>query len=273
MTQASGVQVTPVPCLAPAPPPLALLGLEPIRAAMEYVSTRLMDRRALPVGDGHPVILFPGLAAHRATVAPLKTCCEELGYAACDWGRGFNTGPRGDVEQWLDVLADEVGDLTRRHGRAASLIGWSLGGFYAREIARKRPRIVRQVITLGTPFAAAGEGTHVTWIYRLLSGQPSQLDRGFAQRLRETPPVPTTSIYSRTDGVIAWQACREVESARSQNIEVQASHCGLIWHPQVWAVVADRLASPEGRWRRYADAGAGVDGAGSGSASKRSNPQ
>lgn len=234
-----------------AAPPLALLGLEPLRAAMEYVSTRLMDRSALPIGDGHPVVLFPGLAAHRTTVAPLKTCCEDLGYAACDWGRSFNTGPQGEIEAWLDTLVDEVDEVTQRHGRAASLVGWSLGGIYAREIARKKPDLVRQVITLGTPFAGGGQSTNAALVYRLLSGQSPTLDDAWAERLRTTPPVPTTSVYSRTDGVVAWQSCRESETARSQSIEVRASHCGLIWHPEVWQVVADRLAQPEGRWRRY----------------------
>lgn len=232
-------------------PPLALLGMEPLRAAMEYLSARLMDRSALPIGDGHPVVLFPGLAAHRNTMAPLRTCCEELGYAACDWGRSFNTGPQGEIEAWLNTLVDEVDEVAQRHGRAASLVGWSLGGIYAREIARKKPALVRQVITLGTPFASGGQGTNAALVYRLLSGQSPRLDAAWAARLRATPPVPTTAVYSRTDGVVAWRACREREGARSQSIEVRASHCGLIWHPEVWHVVADRLAQPEGRWRRY----------------------
>lgn len=235
-----------------ASPPLALFGVEPLRASLEYLSGRFADRGRLPIGDGHPVILFPGLAAHKSTVSPLRSCCEQLGYAACDWGRTFNTGPRGDVDAWLDTLVSETEEVVRRHGRKASLIGWSLGGIYAREIARKKPALVRQVITLGTPFASGGEGTNVAWIYRLLSGQPARIGDALAARLRATPPVPTTSIYTRTDGVVAWQACLEAETPRSQSIAVEASHIGLICNPAVWHVVADRLAQPERRWRRYA---------------------
>jgi hypothetical protein len=85
----------------------------------------------------------------------------------------------------------------------------------------------------------------------MLSGQSPRIDPAFSARLRATPPVPTTSIYSRTDGVVAWQACREARGPRSENVEVDASHIGLVCHPKVWRVVADRLAQPEGRWRRW----------------------
>jgi hypothetical protein len=141
--------------------------------------------------------------------------------------------------------------VAERLGRKVSLIGWSLGGIYAREIARRRPAAVRQVITLGTPFAGSGEHTNVGWIYKLLSGHSPRIDPALTARLRATPPVPTTSIYSRTDGVVAWQACLEARGPRAENVEVEASHIGLVCHPKVWRVVADRLAQPEGHWQRY----------------------
>src|SRR5512140_139114 len=96
-------------------PPWTLLSVEPLRAALEYASMRLMDRAELPVGDGHPVVIFPGLAADRHSVGPLVSLCERLGYRACDWGRGFNTGPQGDVDEWLDDLAQHVDQLTAEH--------------------------------------------------------------------------------------------------------------------------------------------------------------
>ena len=85
-------------------PSLSLLGLEPLRAALEFASMRFMDHETLPVGDGHPVVIFPGLATDKISTGPLKTFCERLGYAAYDWGRGLNTGPQGNVERWLDEL-------------------------------------------------------------------------------------------------------------------------------------------------------------------------
>jgi alpha-beta hydrolase superfamily lysophospholipase len=105
-----------------------LLGTEPVRAAIEYLRMRSMDIASLPRGDGHPVVIFPGLAANEVSTGPLVRLCTQLGYAASDWGRGFNTGPRGNVAAWLDDLADHVDALSAGHTRTMSLIGWSLGG-------------------------------------------------------------------------------------------------------------------------------------------------
>jgi pimeloyl-ACP methyl ester carboxylesterase len=222
-------------------PPLTLLGVEPLRAALEYASMRFMDKGSLPQGDGHPVVIFPGLATDRRATEPLKLFCEELGYTAYDWGRGFNTGPTGDVDRWLDELADHVRELVAHHHETVSLIGWSLGGIYAREVAKKLPRRVRRVITIGTPFAGTAEQTNVAWVYRLVNGQKPPLDDALTQQLRTAPPVPTTSIYSRTDGVVAWQACLNEPGPHTENIEVEGSHCGLGWNPGVLQVVAQRL--------------------------------
>jgi hypothetical protein len=235
-------------------PSLTLLGLEPVRAALEYVGARLMDRRSLPAGDGHPVVLFPGLAADKTAMGPLRNVCEDLGYAAYDWGRGFNTGPVGDIDEWIAELGSHVQTVACAHDSKVSLIGWSLGGIYAREIARLMPDTVRQVITLGTPFAGDGDATNVGWLYRMLSGQQPLIDDSLALRLRCTPPVPTTSIYSRSDGVVAWQACVEAcHHERAESVEVEASHIGLVWHPTAWAVIADRLSQAECAWCRWVD--------------------
>ena len=223
-------------------PSWTLLGIEPVRALLEYAGMRLMDKTALPRGDGHPVVIFPGLASDRHSTAPLKAFCEDLGYAAYDWGRGFNTGPDGHVDAWLDELAQHVQELTAAHGQRISLIGWSLGGIYAREIAKKLRGHVRQVITIGTPFAGTAEQTNVAWVYRLLNGQTPALDEALMARLRTPPDVPTTSIFSRSDGVVAWQACIQGgDREHTENIEIDGSHVGMGWNPQVLSIIADRL--------------------------------
>jgi hypothetical protein len=233
-------------------PPLSLLGMEPVRAALEYTGMRLMNKSELPKGDGHPVVIFPGLATDRTSIAPLKRFLERLGYAACDWGRGFNTGPQGDVDAWLAALTAHVDEFTAAQARRISLVGWSLGGIYAREIAKTLRRRVRQVITIGTPFAGSAEQTNVGWVYRLVNGQAPVLDEGLMARLRTAPEVPTTSIYSRSDGVVAWQACVQAGDApHIDNVEIDGSHCGLGWNPKVLAVIADRLRQPEHGWQRY----------------------
>ncbi len=233
-------------------PPLSLLGSEPWRAAAEFLANQVMPAPAA-AGDGHPVTFLPGLASDGNVVAPLRSHCQRLGCAATDWGRGWNTGPRGDVDRWLHALADAVQALLADSAHAPTLIGWSLGGIDARELAKLGRLQVRQVITIGAPFNGTPEQTHVGWVYRLLSGEKAQLSPALRRPLATAPPVPTTSIYSRTDGVVAWQACRHGAPGRQvQDVEVQGSHLGMGWNPRVLRVVADRLAQRPGHWRRCA---------------------
>jgi pimeloyl-ACP methyl ester carboxylesterase len=234
-----------------------LLGSEPVRAAFEYARMRSMDIGALPRGDGHAVVIFPGLAASHTSIEPLLRLCRRLGYAARDWGRGLNTGPRGDVLAWLDDLAGHVEQLTAAHGGKISLIGWSLGGIYAREVAKRLDARVRQVITVGTPFAGKAEHTNAAWIYRLLNGRAPTFDETLMARLRMPPRVPTTSVFSRSDGIVAWQACMQDGGHGMrcvENIEVAGSHCGLGWNTRVFSIIADRLRQPENAWQPYAKA-------------------
>ena len=237
--------------ILPFPPSLGLLGIEPLRAMFEFAGMHLMDRSRLQAGDGHPVVFFPGLATDRRAIAPLRDCCERLGYAVYDWELGFNTGPQGHIDEWLGGLARHVESVSADHGRRASLVGWSLGGIYAREIAKLVPDAVRQVVTLGTPFAGSGHETNVGWLYHTMNGQAPSVDAELSARLRTTPGVPTTSVYSRSDGVVAWQACVLQRGRMAENVEVDGSHMGLPWNPKVLSVVADRLSQPEGGWRRY----------------------
>ena len=229
-----------------------LLGLEPVRAAFEYAAMRLAPPVSDLAGDGHPVVVFPGLASDQRAIAPLTRFCRGLGYVTHDWGRGFNTGPYGDIDAWLDRLADETAQLADAHGRRVSLIGWSLGGIYAREIAKRKPDHARQVITIGTPFAGSVKQTNAAKLYELLNGQPPALDDHLQAVLKVAPEVPTTSIYSRSDGIVAWQAC--IQSGghdKVENIEVDGSHCGLGWNTAVLAIIADRLRQAEGGWEAY----------------------
>ena len=111
------------------------------------------------------------------------------------------------------------------------------------------------MITIGTPFAGSVELTHVTCVYRMLSGQEPPLPPAMMARLRAAPDAPTTSIFSRTDGVVAWQACiQDGDAAHTENIELDGSHCGLGWNSEVLSVIADRLRQPLGAWQRHARA-------------------
>jgi pimeloyl-ACP methyl ester carboxylesterase len=237
-------------------PSLALLGAEPFRAALEFACHKLEREGDTRPGDGHPVVIFPGLGADGRSVATLREHCLSLGYNAFDWGQGFNTGPQGDLDAWLHTLKTKVADLLAEHRQPATLIGWSLGGLYAREVGKLMAGQVRQVITIATPFNAKADHTHAGWLFRLLSGTSTTIPPELSERLRTPPPLRTTSIFSKSDGVVAWQTCcHDKRSALVHEIEVDGSHIGMGWNRDVLAAVADRLGQPPGIWRRYARAG------------------
>ena len=242
-------------------PSLMMLGIEPMRAMLEFMRLQFASADDHAKGDGHAVVLFPGLGADDRFMVPLARHCERLGYECFHWGRGRNAGPRGDPATWVRGLAGEVDALTEHNGRGVTLIGWSLGGFYAREIAKALPTRARQVITLGCPFAQTADATNVGWLFEWLSGASSMVPERYAKVLRRPPPVPTTSIYSRSDGVVAWQACRVQPGPIAQNVEVASSHLGLVWHPEVLKIVADRLAQPAAAWKSWRPADAPEGGA------------
>lgn len=227
-------------------PPLMLLAAEPFRAAMEYVSQKFSKPDKSKHGDGHPVVIFPGLATDGHAVATLREHCRALGYDAMDWGQGFNTGPQGDLNDWLQHLRLQMTVLLNGSTQKATFVGWSLGGLYAREIAKLMASRVRQVITIGTPFNAEADYTNVGWLFRLLSGAYPVIDSELSQRLRTPPPMRTTAIYSRSDGVVAWQTCRHgKDSPLVHDVEVDSSHIGMGWNKEVLSAVADHLRSPK----------------------------
>lgn len=231
-------------------PSLALLATEPLRAALDFFSARL-GHLAPVAGDGHPVIVYPGLGAGPLTTSQLRSHLQACNLRAHDWELGVNTGPAADFDGWLGSLVKQVHALREQHGRKVSLVGWSLGGIYAREIAKCCPDSVRQVVTLATPFGSMGGANHAGTIFKLLGGDTSQLTPELEARLRERPPVPTTSIYSKSDGLVCWRGCLEPRGAQVENVAVDASHLGMPSHPEVIRIVADRLAQPEDRWRPY----------------------
>lgn len=238
----------------PIRPPNAWLMLLEGRAPWEFAAMLAASPwlRRLPTGDGHPVVVFPGLGANDITTLPLRRFLKHLGYDTHPWGQGFNFGPRRGV---LKQCNDDVRALFRRHAKPVSLIGWSLGGLYARELAKELPDHVRCVITLGTPFTGHPRGTNAWRLFEFVSGQSTHDPQLMAQ-LRKAPPVPTTSIYSRSDGVVAWRCSVNEPGPLTENIEVQASHVGMGMNPLALYAVADRLAQAPGHWKPFDPSGA-----------------
>jgi pimeloyl-ACP methyl ester carboxylesterase len=224
---------------------LAMEGRAPWELGATLASFPLL--RGAPRGDGHAVVVFPGLAASDLSTLPLRAFLAERGYQPNGWQLRFNLGPQGGV---LERSLERVREIRRATGRKVSLVGWSLGGIYAREIAKLAPDDVRCVITLATPFTGNPRANNAWRIYELASGH-SLDDLDEIHRVRETPPVPTTALFSRSDGIVAWRCCVQEPGARAESIEVTASHIGMGVNPITWYAVADRLSQREGRWKPF----------------------
>jgi pimeloyl-ACP methyl ester carboxylesterase len=232
-------------------PALPLYLTEPGRAVGDYglyLAARPLISR-LPRGDGHPVLVLPGLLADDISTRTLRAVLRRLGYDAQGWGLGRNIGPTAAcVNGTRDLLAH----LTDKHQRPVSLIGWSLGGIFARDLARQSPESVRQVITLGSPFRLARNSqSRATKVFDRFSHLHVE-HRTLPLESESIPlTVPATSIYSHYDGIVHWQTCLNTPGERCENIAVMASHLGLGHHPaSIWAV-ADRLAQREGAWTPF----------------------
>jgi alpha-beta hydrolase superfamily lysophospholipase len=238
---------------AATPPAYWLLASE-WRAVGEYVAAR----RALgmmarwPRGDGHPVLVLPGFLAGAPSTQFLRQVLRRLGYRAYDWRLGYNLGVRPSLIKQLPARLDDI--RSRNDGRKVSLIGWSAGGIFARELARYQPDDVRMVITLGSPIRGNQQATHAWQVWRLLSRDPRERDvvSEAARIAREEPlQVPTTCVYSKSDGIVSWRCCLSRLAAQTENVQVRSSHLGYGHNVETLRVIADRLAQPEGQWRPY----------------------
>jgi pimeloyl-ACP methyl ester carboxylesterase len=202
-----------------------------------------------PSGDGHTVIVYPGLLASDFSTRPMRRLLRALGHRVEGWGQGRNIGPQAEV---LDMATERIQALAQQRGGAVSLVGWSLGGLYARELAKRVPDSVRLVVTLGSPFTGAPGATNADGVFAWANRNRSSVTIA-RDALRTPPPVPTTSIYSRTDGVVAWQCSVEKmdAGAKVENIEVGASHLGLGVNPFALFALADRLSQTKSGWQPF----------------------
>lgn len=231
----------------PGPPSALLLALEGARAALEWGALGLSWPwlGSAARGDGHPVLVLPGLIANDSTTWPLRRFLERQNFAVHPWGMGFNLGPRGDL---LERLLRRMDALVAHAGSRISLVGWSLGGAIARVLATQRPELVRNVVTLGSPHHGDPRASNAWRVFEIASGY-SVDDPELKRLFRVQPAVPMTSFLSRSDGVVHWQTSLLPDSPLTENIEVLASHLGMGANPAVLWALADRLAQPEGRWR------------------------
>jgi pimeloyl-ACP methyl ester carboxylesterase len=217
---------------------VALAATEPARGLVSAgaLVAGLPLLRLAPRGEPHPVLVLPGLMASDVSTRALRVWVSRLGHPVVGWALGRNRGATREVVDELPRLLDR---LAGEHGAPVSIVGWSLGGIYARRLALRAPAQVRQVISLGSPLS-------------LPDRRISRARRSRARRSLATPlPVPSTAVYSRSDGVVDWRACRQRKGPISENVAVRSSHLGMGHDPAVLWVVADRLAQPSDDWRPF----------------------
>ncbi|MCF6300563.1 MAG: alpha/beta hydrolase [Proteobacteria bacterium] len=204
-------------------------------------------------GDGHPVLVLPGFLAGDFSTKLLRLFLKSRNYVPYGWGLGRNMGQQSHPKTGCsEEVVTKLEQIYHKHGEKVSVIGWSLGGIYARELARMQPEKIRSVISLGSPFSSDLKANRAMRVFEKTSGfSLDDIDESLRSRMRIAPPVPATSIYSRSDGITAWQCCLEIPDESTENIEVSSSHCGLGHHPFVMWVIADRLAQAEGEWKLF----------------------
>lgn len=221
------------------------------RAAIDlglYAATHKILRNA-PKGDGHPVIVAPGFMTSDRSTFILRNFLKDLGYEPKTWDLGINLGR----PEYAYRLLERLEEVHEEYGCKVSVIGWSLGGVFSREVARLKPDLVRQVITLGSPFADILGENNGRWLYDLLHGPRGvEIHDELIQNMDISPPVPSTAIYTKDDGVVNWRHCIEPEEGEfTQNVQVAGSHCGLGHNPSVLYCIAERLCQSEDAWKRF----------------------
>lgn len=234
-------------------PPNRFFTLSEGRALIEFgafYAALPMLRSTLPSGDGHAVITMPGFMASNSSTGPMRNLLTDLGYTALGWDSGRNVRVN---EELIDRLEQQLHEANETSGRKVSLIGWSLGGVLARELAKLHPDRVRSVISLGSPISDDRNHTNAARLFEFFNGdEPDKIRGGQFKGLDIAPPVPTTSILTKTDGVVHWRGSVQAPGKHpSENIEVYASHCGLGVNPSVMVAIADRLAQAEGDWKPF----------------------
>ncbi|MEO0550668.1 MAG: alpha/beta fold hydrolase [Pseudomonadota bacterium] len=234
-------------------PPSLFWTLTEGRAIFELGAFGLLRKpmRNLPKGDGHPVLVMPGFMASDVSTRPMRRLLDDLGYQTFGWGLGRNIHFNKKREEEMSRLIEDIFDRT---GEKLSIVGWSLGGVFARELAKLHPNKVRFVISLGSPISNDRRYSAPSALFERINGKETAPEaEGRYSNLDEAPPVPTTSILTKSDGIVSWRGsvqC-ELKGDQTENIAVPASHVGLGVNPLAMVAIADRLAQPEDAWAPF----------------------
>ena len=209
--------------------------LEPVRRAR-----RKLD--IAPTANPQVVMLLPGFGAHPMRMRYLARQMESAGHIAKRWGLGFNWGP---TQQAFDAVEERLLQLHARHGRKVVLVGWSLGGLYAREIAKRQPQAVAKVVTMGSPFSGSPRANNVWRAYQFITGHSVDAPP-VAAELPVKPPVETVALWSANDGVIAPRCAAGRPGERDRAVALRCTHMGFTYDPQVIRTVLAELEMVRG---------------------------
>ena len=201
---------------------------------------RFPELACQPRGQGRPVLILPGYGAGDGSTALLKGYLRLLGYRARGWGLGRNTGTAADL---LPRILKRATSLARRSEQKVHLIGWSFGGYLARELARERGDLIGQVITLGTPVIGGPKYTVVAKAFHRRGIDVEAIAAEVELRNQIAFTTPVIALYSRRDAVVAWQACIDATAKNVEHIEVRTTHIGFGFSPAVYKIIAQRLAA------------------------------
>jgi len=227
----------------PISPPSPLLTFREASAGIELIKllASLPALSRLPRALGEPVMVLPGFGTGDRTTVILRTFLRQLGYRVSGWGLGLNSG---NVPELIPEVTQSVAARAAQENQPLRLVGWSLGGYLAREAARDLPDQVDRVITLGSPIIGGPRFTTTAGLYRAAGTDFEEIDAFIAERERTPIQVPVTAVYSKSDGVVDWRACIDRTSPLVEHVRVRSSHVGLGFAPEVLRIIATRLARP-----------------------------
>lgn len=204
--------------------------LEPVRRVRRKIAVA-------PSANPQVAMILPGFGAHPVRMRYLARHLEAAGHVTKRWGLGFNWGP---TEEAFDQVEERLLQLHARHGRKVVLIGWSLGGLYAREIAKRQPHAVAKVISMGSPFSGSPRANNVWRAYQFITGHSVDAPP-IAAELHVKPPVETVALWSANDGVIAPRCAAGRAGERDRAVPVRCTHMGFTYDPQVIATLLAEL--------------------------------
>ncbi len=200
-----------------------------------------------PVGAPRPVLVLPGFVTGDSSTVGLRFALRAMGHRPHGWGLGLNVGPATHV---AGGIADLVEELVDKYQHPIDVVGWSLGGIYGRILAINKPESVRQVISLGSPVRVASHESNVSGLLKQL-GRVWNYSGGNRRIDLDEIPVPSTTIWTRDDGIVPGFRCRQTPRPQAESIEIWGTHCGLGHNASALYVIADRLAQPHGTWKPF----------------------